>query len=454
MGDRILVVDDDLATRSALDRSLRRLGYDVLVAGDGEEGLQLAMQHAPRVVITDIRMPRMDGHTLLRRLAGQGSDGVVIVMSAEGDMQDVIDVLRHGAVDYLVKPWSPSDLIAAVGRAVEMHTRRAEGRLSRPSAAAAPPLLEVIRSAAPPQAEQTTEAAATPPVDGDVSGILELLRRGLVTIPAASPIVAEIRRKIQSATARAEDIAALIERDPCLANSVLKISNSAAYASSTRHRDLATAVRRIGFRAIQNAVETISANECYRVRDERLATLQAHIWRYSVALALSMRALAEIAPTGGRIEPDRAYASGLLANVGASFLVWQASERAPQGTDWSRRLPQLLAAVRVQHEEVGRLVLGRRALDQEIALVAGAHHASAPPAPPSPYWSLSILASQLARRIVVDGDPTADAEPDANVIDRCSSDLRIGTIAIQRMRDSVQSELESVLETTSSMASS
>jgi HD-like signal output (HDOD) protein len=174
--------------------------------------------------------------------------------------------------------------------------------------------------------------------------------------------------------------------------------------------------------------------------------VQLRIWKYSVALALSMRALAELAPPGSRIEPERAYACGLLANVGASFLVWHAGERsrAPFST---AMVDALLQSVVLQHEEVGQLVLASWSLDGEMALVAGSHHASAPPAPPSPYWSLSIVAGELAKQVAP--DPTGLRNLHPNVIDRCSSDLRIGTIAVHRMRDSVRSEFESILETMS-----
>jgi two-component system alkaline phosphatase synthesis response regulator PhoP len=64
--DRVLVVDDEGDTRKALEKSLRRLGYEVFSAENGEEGLKVAVEVRPHVILSDIRMPQMDGHTLLR----------------------------------------------------------------------------------------------------------------------------------------------------------------------------------------------------------------------------------------------------------------------------------------------------------------------------------------------------------------------------------------------------
>jgi CheY-like chemotaxis protein len=82
--EAVLVVDDDKDTLQAPERGLRRLGYQVLSATNGEAGLALALSARPAVILTDIRMPRIDGHTLLRRLAGHDLDAAVVVMSASG----------------------------------------------------------------------------------------------------------------------------------------------------------------------------------------------------------------------------------------------------------------------------------------------------------------------------------------------------------------------------------
>src|SRR5260221_7919666 len=97
----VLVVDDDAAVSAALERSLKRLGYDVLVAIDGADGFEQALRARPAVVLSDVRMPGIDGHALLRRLTRSGLQASVILMSGQGDVDDAIGALREGAVDYL-----------------------------------------------------------------------------------------------------------------------------------------------------------------------------------------------------------------------------------------------------------------------------------------------------------------------------------------------------------------
>ena len=115
----VLVVDDDVRIHKALRRDLERLGYRVIHAMSGLEGLGVVGQAHPDVILTDLRMPGIDGHTFLRRLRGHGCGAGVAVTSGNGDVDDLIEVLRGGAVDYLKKPWSDLDLYAAMRRALD-----------------------------------------------------------------------------------------------------------------------------------------------------------------------------------------------------------------------------------------------------------------------------------------------------------------------------------------------
>lgn len=116
----VLVVDDEEGIRNVLRRHLTQLGYRVAAAASGEEALAMAEQLEPAVIVTDVHMPGMDGHTLLRRLGSLGLSSSVILMSGRGELDDAISALRQGAVDYLKKPWTIEELTAAIGRATEL----------------------------------------------------------------------------------------------------------------------------------------------------------------------------------------------------------------------------------------------------------------------------------------------------------------------------------------------
>ncbi|MCW5806676.1 MAG: HDOD domain-containing protein [Deltaproteobacteria bacterium] len=427
--DRVLVVDDDEQTRRVLERSLRRLGYDITLAANGAEGLRLALEVRPHVILSDIRMPELDGHTLLRRLGAQGVESVVIVMSAHGDMDDVIDVLRNGAVDYLRKPWAPAELMAAIERAIEVYHQRRQGRAAKEAEAPAAPGPAADKPAGP---------------DQELVSLLDQVRRGEITLPPFPPVLQELRALLSHADTPMSEITALVERDPRLAAQVLRVVNSAHYARGSRITGIGMAVGRIGLRQLQSLVNTIVVGAAHQAKDPVLRKLQARIWRYSVTRAVSMRALAEL--VGGQLDPETAYAAGLLGDVGALFLLWLLGERAATSSRSPSDAETYLATLRAQHHETGAALLERWQMDAAVVEIARNHHLETPPAPPSPYWSLAILAVAMADKLTTADDPTRTSAPSAELIDRCGADLRIGTSVVQKILESVRRELAAVTD--------
>lgn len=100
----VLLVDDDAMVRLSVAAFLEDSGYQVEQASDGASALAAFERNPPSLIITDLKMPRMDGLTLLRQIAATATPVPVIVMSGAGSMQDVVEALRYGAADYLVKP--------------------------------------------------------------------------------------------------------------------------------------------------------------------------------------------------------------------------------------------------------------------------------------------------------------------------------------------------------------
>jgi len=104
MTKRVLVVDDDDSIRETFQYHLDRAGYQVTTAESAEEALGLMAEAEPGIVITDIRMPGMDGLELLRRIRAASPETDVLVITAHEDMQSASAAMREGAYDYLVKP--------------------------------------------------------------------------------------------------------------------------------------------------------------------------------------------------------------------------------------------------------------------------------------------------------------------------------------------------------------
>lgn len=120
---RVLIVDDHTLFRSGLGELLERRGIDVCGAvGDGEEGCRLAAELEPDVVLLDLRMPGLDGLSVLERLAALGLDCAVVMLTTSSDERDLVTSLRSGARGYLLKDMEPDQLVDALAAVVEGET--------------------------------------------------------------------------------------------------------------------------------------------------------------------------------------------------------------------------------------------------------------------------------------------------------------------------------------------
>lgn len=111
---RVLVIDDDPAVTSLLKRGLSYERFDVETASDGEEGLALARERYPDLVILDIMMPGLDGLEVLRRLRAADSQLPVLMLTARDTSADEVIGLEYGADDYVTKPFTFDVLLARV----------------------------------------------------------------------------------------------------------------------------------------------------------------------------------------------------------------------------------------------------------------------------------------------------------------------------------------------------
>jgi DNA-binding response OmpR family regulator len=115
----ILVVDDEVAIRYSVSKTLQRVGYQVSTAESGEAALMLMQDQAFDVVLTDVRMPGLTGVDLLARIKERAPEAIVILMTAYASLATAVESLRLGAHDYLIKPVSNQDIRQSVSRGLE-----------------------------------------------------------------------------------------------------------------------------------------------------------------------------------------------------------------------------------------------------------------------------------------------------------------------------------------------
>ncbi len=113
MNERILIVEDELPMAQAIAYALKREGYQVRIASDGQEGLRLALTEKPDLVILDLMLPKLDGWEVCRTLRAK-SKVPILILTARGEEHDKVLGLELGADDYVVKPFSMRELVARV----------------------------------------------------------------------------------------------------------------------------------------------------------------------------------------------------------------------------------------------------------------------------------------------------------------------------------------------------
>jgi DNA-binding response OmpR family regulator len=122
----VLVVDDDPVILKLLEVNFEMEGFTVLVARDGEEGIEVARADQPDLIVSDIMMPRVSGLELVTALKGDPatSDIPIILLSAKAQNADVRSGLDAGADDYVTKPFEPLDLVDRVNRLLEVRASK------------------------------------------------------------------------------------------------------------------------------------------------------------------------------------------------------------------------------------------------------------------------------------------------------------------------------------------
>ncbi|MEC5397126.1 sigma 54-interacting transcriptional regulator [Uliginosibacterium sp. H1] len=133
MNPRILLVDDDPDLLRLLSIRLKATGFEVIPADNGEAALATLAAHRPDVVVTDLRMPGLDGMALFDALRQSHPTLPVIVLTANGSIPDAVDAVRRGVFGYLTKPYDAAELIEQIRRAVDLSGSEKQGSRSNES---------------------------------------------------------------------------------------------------------------------------------------------------------------------------------------------------------------------------------------------------------------------------------------------------------------------------------
>ncbi|MDP2600366.1 MAG: sigma-54 dependent transcriptional regulator [Deltaproteobacteria bacterium] len=125
----ILIVDDEVAIRRALEKFLTELGYKVVTAGDGEEGLKLLEKYPIDLALVDLVMPKLDGIRFIRKMKISAPEVIPIVLTGFGTITSAVEAMKAGAYHYLTKPFELDDIAALIQTALDHKNLKKENRL-------------------------------------------------------------------------------------------------------------------------------------------------------------------------------------------------------------------------------------------------------------------------------------------------------------------------------------
>lgn len=164
---RILLVDDDPNLRQVLGYHLKKEGYEVNEARDGREALELLKEGTYDLLVTDVRMPRMDGLALLEQSKALNPDLPALLLTAYGTIQDAVEAMRTGAADYLTKPVEKDQLLKVVRKTLQVGELQRENRRLRQNLEEKAPL-DAILGTSPPIQQVKEMIRRTGPTDATV----------------------------------------------------------------------------------------------------------------------------------------------------------------------------------------------------------------------------------------------------------------------------------------------
>ena len=135
MPPKIIIIDDDTSLRRVLEYNLQEAGYAVGTAASGEEGLRLFDEVSPALVITDMKMPGMDGMQVLKAIKDRSPETLVIMITAFGTVDIAVEAMKAGAYDYITKPFNRDELRLTVAKALQfnglaLENKRLKGELA------------------------------------------------------------------------------------------------------------------------------------------------------------------------------------------------------------------------------------------------------------------------------------------------------------------------------------
>jgi HD-like signal output (HDOD) protein/CheY-like chemotaxis protein len=332
---RILFVDDDPGILQGLRRMLHPLRHewDMTFVTSGQEALAVMAQSSFDVVVSDMRMPGMDGAQLLTEVSKLSPRAVRIILSGYSEREMVLRSVKP-AHQYLSKPCQPETLKSAVTRALALRE-----------------LLD----------------------DSTLTGLIS----GMQSLPSLPSMYAEIMTELRSPEASVARVAEIVSRDIGMTARILQIINSAFFGLPCHVTSAAQAVGLLGLDTIKGLALTLQIFERFDEEEMRGFPVE-RLWEHSLAVAASARRISKRQSSDERISDD-AFLAGLLHDVGILVLIKQLPTSYVRVLTLmeEKKISQWQAereVLGITHAEVGAYLLALWGLPDSIIEAVAYHH--------------------------------------------------------------------------------
>jgi HD-like signal output (HDOD) protein/CheY-like chemotaxis protein len=307
---RILIADDSAIIREPVAAALAQAGHTVLTARDGREALTLLRAQRVDLLVLDLSMPVLDGFGVLAELAKRPFARLaIVVMTESADRATIERAAKVGVRHYLSK--SAFSLEALLDRVTAALAGKETGAAPQPSIAG--PRVPT-RSGVP--AASPNEIAHLKPIVSRSD--LEQRLAGYATLQAFPPAVGEVVKLCRQQGATADQIARAIRNDPAIAVKVLRLANSAAYATGAPIFSVEQAVVRVGVATIGQAVQNIGVVDHFASKPGEHGIDSRAFWEHSIGCGLIA---ARLASATRCMAPDAAFTMGLVHDIGRLMFV-------------------------------------------------------------------------------------------------------------------------------------
>jgi putative nucleotidyltransferase with HDIG domain len=335
MMKRVLFVDDECNVLEGLRRMFRpqRGEWDMQYVMSGVEALEIMDVDPIDIIITDMRMPEMDGAELLREVMLRHPGIVRIIFSGQSDL-DLLMKAVGVAHQFVSKPCNPEILKAIVNRALSLRALLSDSRL-----------MNVISD--------------------------------MKTLPSVPALYNEMRNELQSSEPSMQKVGNILSRDPGMTAKILQLTNSAFFALRRHISNTVEAVSYLGMNRIQHLFLAIHAFAQFAPPENSSFSIEL-LWEHSLSVAAMAKRIAEQEVAGKEIAED-SFTAGLLHDIGKLVLACRFPDRHADAARIARNDQIPLGEAEMQvfsvtHSEVGAYLLGLWGLPDSIVEAAAYNH--------------------------------------------------------------------------------